>query len=293
MRFAKKFAPPRGFTLVELLVVITIIGMLAALVGPALISAFTTARGTDCQNNLRQIGIAATSFESRKGYLPGYMNPKLHASATQNPSWQLVLLNDLDRQSVYKSWLDYAAGDAPYLQILVCNDDNTAIGRSGPMTSYAVNTGKAGHAVTANVANPIYDGLCHDLSNPAMAKQRRVALDQIVDGASMTVLASENLDADQYLSTASDPEDIYGISWGGTQLIANKNSGKRTLFTTPDFQYARPSSNHKTSFNAVFAGGNTRQIDENIDLLIWNSLMTPNGRQVDPAKQKFPLSEDF
>jgi len=293
MCFAKNNASPRGFTLVELLVVIAIIGILAALIFPVLQSTIGTASQNGCQDKLRQIGIAANSFASRKGYLPGYVNPKLHPSAAQNPSWQLVLLNDLDRQSVYKTWLDYATGDSPYLDVLVCNEDNTALGRSGPMTSYVVNTGKAGHAVTANVANPIYDGLCHDLSNPATAKQRRVAIDQIPDGGNVTVLASENLDADQYLSTASNPEDVYGISWGGTQLIANKNAGKRTSFSTPDFQYARASSNHKTSFNVVFAGGNVRSIDEKIDLLIWNTLMTPNGSLVDPAKQKFPLSEDF
>lgn len=282
-----------GFTLVELLVVIAIISMLAALIFPVLQSSIATGRKTDCENKLRQIGIATISFESRKGYLPGYVNPKLHASASQNPSWQLVLLNDLDRQTVYKSWLDYATGDAPFLAMLVCNDDNTAIGVGGPKTSYAVNTGKPGHAVTANMANPIYDGLCHDLSNPATAKQRRMALGQIIDGASMTVLASENLDADEYVSTASDPEDVYGISWGGPQLLANKSGGKRTSFSTPDFQYARPSSGHNTVFNVVFAGGNTRSLDENIDPLIWNALLTPNGQRVEPAKQKIPLSEDF
>ena len=73
-----RFPRPCGFTLVELLVVIAIMGVLVAVLLPAIQAARESARRTACVNNLKQIGIAAQSFHDANGALP---------SAAQSQAW--------------------------------------------------------------------------------------------------------------------------------------------------------------------------------------------------------------
>jgi prepilin-type N-terminal cleavage/methylation domain-containing protein/prepilin-type processing-associated H-X9-DG protein len=95
-----------GFTLVELLVVITIIGILIALLLPAVQAAREAARKAQCSNNLKQIGVALLGFENQQGVLPPGVKSKRMGSSMDDGGFQWtyyihLIMPGLELQSCY------------------------------------------------------------------------------------------------------------------------------------------------------------------------------------------------
>ena len=104
----------RGFTLIELLVSIAIIGLLIGIVLPAVQTARSAARATQCKNNLRQIGLATLLFHEMQGAFPParlYPRPgdddRLSCGGKE-PSWLVRILPYIEQDNTFDEWDVYA-----------------------------------------------------------------------------------------------------------------------------------------------------------------------------------------
>jgi prepilin-type N-terminal cleavage/methylation domain-containing protein/prepilin-type processing-associated H-X9-DG protein len=115
----------RGFTLIELLVVIAIIGILVGLLVPAVQKVREAAATTQCQNNLKQLGLALHSFhDANKQFPPGYVDGNTNPSSTPDNDvgpgwgWASFLLPYLEQTSVFNQ-INFKVGVGTGVNVLV------------------------------------------------------------------------------------------------------------------------------------------------------------------------------
>jgi prepilin-type N-terminal cleavage/methylation domain-containing protein len=178
-----------GFTLVELLVVIAIIGVLVALLLPAVQAAREAARRSMCANNLSQMSLALHNYEMAHGvYPPGTVNatgPITNSNLTTgyHHNWVVQILPYIEQQNAWNS-LDK--------QLSIYHAKNAPVTGSMPKWMACPSNGAPGA--------PCYAGCHHDKEKPIDAKDNgifflnsRVQYDDITDGSSHTIFIGEKL----------------------------------------------------------------------------------------------------
>ncbi|HEY1602995.1 MAG TPA: DUF1559 domain-containing protein [Pirellulales bacterium] len=150
----------RGFTLVELLVVISIIGTLVAMLLPAVQAAREAARRNTCSNNQHQLSIAVASYVTSKQFYPGYRETVITNGGAFPVSWAVALLPFMDNRPAFDLWkqttqttmqppsnvfsLPFFFSTTPVtLEFMACPSDIVTDTSTTPApNSYVVNTGQ-------------------------------------------------------------------------------------------------------------------------------------------------------
>jgi prepilin-type N-terminal cleavage/methylation domain-containing protein/prepilin-type processing-associated H-X9-DG protein len=192
----------QGFTLIELLVVIAIIAILIGMLLPAIQRIREAAMRAQCENNLKQMGIACHGYHDVNGWLPpGYNASAAYPDTSPGWGWAAFLLPHLDQDPLYKQ-IDFNApmqGQAAIampLKIFLCPSDTF------PATAFSVTDGSL--ATLCNAAPSSYAATVGDDSSEADAevgngpfyRNSRTRFAQVKDGLAQTVFIGDRAWAD-------------------------------------------------------------------------------------------------
>lgn len=281
-------APRRrpGFTLVELLVVMAIIGTLIGILIPAVQSARETARRMQCLNNLRQFGIALHCFHNDFGTFPiGNVEPFNYPYSWAGGWWgfQARLLPYLESNDIYKlcnfsysgtcfQWVAIQPnGKNPAVMIIntdKCPDD-PLVAVLVPIPGYG--TYACGSYLGVNGTGPSTgDGiLLHSTYNTP------ISLAMVTDGASHTIIMGER----------GVSELMYGWPYCGAGDTNNTGDGDNLMSTQYGLSAGLPDGNddyHFWSYHPhlaqfIWADGSGAPLSYDIDFKTFQALSTRAG----------------
>jgi len=294
--------PRRAFTLVELLVVIAIIGVLVALLLPAVQAAREAARRMQCKNNLKQLALASQNFHATFDHFPStrtgptvYWGAQLLPYVEQNP------LADIYRYDVNYNAIENAEAAKYPLSFHVCPTapDNPRVDVNVPAATgrpYAISDYTAISSVQSNLwtgANPV-------LSTPQPANTAGVfsgstptRISDITDGTSNTLLFVEcagRPDLWRAGKKVPNPNNQSTLrvalgGWAATNLSAMRG------YTVDGVSHPGPcmincsnnfavNSFHSGIANVALADGSSRSLNAKADINVLVALMTMAGGEV-------------
>ncbi len=259
----------RAFTLVELLVVIAIIGVLVALLLPAVQAARESARRTQCTNNLKQIGIGLHTYHDVRGVFPAawYRTP----SAEKRPGWAWgsVILPQIEQTPLFDelgvaTGIDFPTEATPLTQTAVATYHcPSAIDR--PINASRDDHGKANYnpVMGTRAANVMPTDTTPDGVFGASSFTRFA---EITDGTSNVIAFGEKYRGRKNEQSTNYLGGIWGglspsTGWGAVGGFINATPARR-INGTSEHAFASP---HPGGMMFLFCDGSVRFVSETID----------------------------
>ena len=307
----------KGFTLVELLVVIAIIGILIALLLPAVQAAREAARRMQCSNNLKHIALGLATYESAMGvYPPGRIGcdnvPALCPLPEQNvgTSAFVAILPQIEQQTAYDrfdfsdglwtytmSWLTFngeAIAQRP--SVYVCPSDTSEPYSDDPQIGsiYQIGDYKAATGSYATVSGTV--GMTKGITNEQKYSNTGVfyylnghSVRDISDGLSKTMFVGEVVD-----SHTQDSSNIWTRAVRGMDTQRATDNPLNTKPGDPIFDTAFGlqvngafASQHPGGAMFAFGDGHVSFLVENISLDVYQMLSTRDGGEVFDSEEAY------